>query len=323
MFRLRLIPDNTNIKFMKGRFVGLAMSAFLSIASIILFFYPGLNYGIDFRGGILMEVRLQQPADFPALRNLLGSMNLGEVALQEFGSPRDLLIRLERQGDDDAAQNAAAQRVRTELSQAYPGAEMRRVEVVGGKISAELFQSGLIAVGLALLAIAVYIWFRFEWMFALAAFITLLLDITKMIGFYAVTQLPFGLTAVAAVLTIIGYSINDKVVVYDRMRENLRKYKTMPLRELIDRSINETLSRTLFTSVTTFLAMVPLAFMGGEAVEVFAIGMLFGIIVGTSSSIFIAAPLVLITGEKWLRRRQKTNTEAETKAKATPAGQRS
>ena len=318
MFRLRLVPDKTNIKFMKGRFVGLAVSAFLSIASAILFFHPGLNYGIDFRGGILMEARLQQPADFPALRSLLGGMNLGEVALQEFGSPRDVLIRIERQGDDDAAQNQAAQRVRSELTAAYPGTEVRRVEVVGGKISAELFTSGLMAVAISLAGIAIYIWFRFEWMFAAAALITLLLDITKMIGFYAVTQLPFGLTAVAAVLTIIGYSINDKVVVYDRMRENLRKYKTMPLRELIDLSINETLSRTIFTSVTTFLAMIPLAFMGGEAVEVFAIGMLFGIVVGTSSSIFIAAPLVLLTGEKWLRRQKASETEA----KSAPAAQR-
>lgn len=318
MFRLRLVPEKTNIKFMKGRFAGLAVSAFLSIASVILFFYPGLNYGIDFKGGVLMEVRLQQPADFPVLRNMLGNLNLGEVALQEFGSPRDVLIRLERQGDDDAAQNQAAQRVRTELTNTYPGTDVRRVEVVGGKISEELFTSGLLAVGLALAGIAIYIWFRFEWMFAVAALATLLLDITKMIGFYAVTQLPFGLTAVAAVLTIIGYSINDKVVVYDRMRENLRKYKTMPLRELIDLSINETLSRTIFTSMTTFLAMIPLAFMGGEAVEVFAIGMLFGIIVGTSSSIFIAAPLVLLTGEKWLRRQKAPASDG----KAAPAPQR-
>ncbi|HEX6959718.1 MAG TPA: protein translocase subunit SecF [Ferrovibrio sp.] len=318
MFRLRLIPEKTNIKFMKGRFAGLAVSAFLSISSIILFFYPGLNYGIDFKGGVLMEVRMQDSANFPALRSLLGGLNLGEVALQEFGSPRDVLIRLEKQEGPDEAQNVAADSVRSALTNTYPGTEIRRVEVVGGKISAELFETGLLAVGLSLLAIAVYIWFRFEWMFAAAALITLLLDITKMIGFFAVTQLPFGLTAVAAILTIIGYSINDKVVVYDRMRENLRKYKTMPLRELIDLSINETLSRTIFTSATTFLAMVPLAFMGGEAVEVFAIGMLFGIVVGTSSSIFIAAPLVLLSGEKWLRRNKAPAVEP----KGTAAAQR-
>lgn len=314
MFRLRLIPEKTNIKFMKGRFAGLAVSAFLSIASIFMFFYPGLNYGIDFKGGILMEVRLPQAADFGALRGQIGGLNLGEVALQEFGSSRDVLIRLERQGTSDEAQNLAAQKVRSELTSTYPGAEVRRVEVVGGKVSAELFQSGLLAVFLALGGIAIYIWFRFEWMFALAALVTLLLDITKMIGFFAVTQLPFGLTAVAAILTIIGYSINDKVVVYDRMRENLRKYKAMPLRELIDLSINETLSRTIFTSMTTFLAMIPLAFMGGEALEVFAMGMLFGIVIGTSSSIFIAAPLVLLTGEKWLRQKKAAETAEKTAA---------
>lgn len=320
MRRLRLVPEKTNIKFMKGRFAGLATSAFLSIASIIMFFYPGLNYGIDFKGGILMEVRFEKPADFPALRGKLGELNLGEVALQQFGSPNDVLIRLESQGTADEANNNAANLVRTELAKSYAGTEVRRVDVVGGKISAELFESGLLAVGLSLLAIAVYIWFRFEWMFAFAAFVTLMLDITKMIGFFAVTQLPFGLTAVAAILTIIGYSINDKVVVYDRMRENLRRYKQMPLRELIDLSINETLSRTIFTSMTTFLAMIPLAFMGGESVEVFAMGMLFGIVVGTSSSIFIAAPLVLLTGEKWLRR-IKPDAEADGKKVAATAPQ--
>ena len=318
MFRLRLVPEKTNIKFMKGRFAGLATSAFLSISSIIMFFYPGLNYGIDFKGGILMDVRFEKPADFPELRHLLGGLNLGEVALQKFGSPNEVLIRVESQGTADEANNKAANLVRTELSKTYAGTDVRSVDVVGGKISAELFQSGLLAVGLALLAIAVYIWFRFEWMFAMAALVTLLLDITKMIGFFAVTQLPFGLTAVAAILTIIGYSINDKVVVYDRMRENLRRYKQMPLRELIDLSINETLSRTIFTSMTTFLAMVPLAFMGGEAVETFAMGMLFGIVVGTSSSIFIAAPLVLLTGEKWLRRIKPAAAEGK---KASPAAQ--
>lgn len=309
----RLVPDKTDIKFMKGRFAGLIVSAVLSIASILLFFYPGLNYGIDFKGGIVMEVRFKQAADFPALRQMLGGdLKLGEVALQEFGSPQDVLIRLERQPGEDDAQEKAAQLVRTELGKAYAGTEVRRVEVVGAKVSAELFKDGLIAVSLGLIGIAIYIWFRFEWMFSVGALVTLLLDITKTIGFFAVTQLPFTLTGVAAILTIIGYSVNDKVVVFDRMRENLRKYKTMPLRELIDLSINETLSRTVMTSMTTFLAMIPLAFLGGEAVEVFALAMLFGIVVGTSSSIFIAAPLVLLLGEKGLRR-TRSDEEGATK----------
>jgi preprotein translocase subunit SecF len=301
MFRLRLIPDKTAIPFMRGRFAGLLTSAVLSIASVILFFYPGLNYGIDFKGGIVFEARTAGPADFPALRGLLGGLNLGEVTLQEFGSAQDVLIRVGMQ-DNEEAQEAAVRRVRESLVERFPGTEIRRVEVVGAKVSAELFRDGLIAVSLALLLMLVYIWFRFEWQFGVGAVVTLVLDVTKVVGFFAITGLQFNLASVAALLTVIGYSINDKVVVYDRMRENLRKYKTMPLRELIDLSINETLSRTINTSLTTFVAMVPLALIGGEAVQGFALAMLFGIVIGTSSSIFIAAPILLFLGEGRLRR---------------------
>lgn len=302
MYKLRLIPDHTNYPFMKGRIIGLAVSAFLSAVSVILFFYPGLNYGIDFKGGIVIEARLTQPADFPALRNLIGNLDLGHSALQQFGAPTDVLIRLERQGEEDGAAQVAAEKVRAALTQAYPGTEIRRVEAVGASVSNELFRDGMLAMGLAMIAMLVYIWFRFEWQFGVGAIATLVLDVTKTIGFYVVTDIQFNLVAIAAVLTVMGFSVNDKVVVYDRVRENLRKYKAMPLRQLIDRSINETLNRTVNTSITVFLSTLPLALFGGEAVRDFALVLLFGIVLATSSSIFIAAPILLFLGENRLRR---------------------
>lgn len=315
MYKLRLIPDNTNYPFMKGRIIGLAVSAFLSVISVVLFFYPGLNYGIDFKGGIVIEARLQQPADFPALRNLIGNLDLGHAALQQFGSPNDVLIRLERQGSEDAAAQRAADKVRAALQQAYPGTEIRRVEAVGASVSEGLFRDGMLAMGLAMVAMLIYIWFRFEWQFGIGAIATLVLDVTKTIGFYVITDIQFNLVAIAAVLTIMGFSVNDKVVVYDRVRENLRKYKTMPLRELIDKSINETLNRTVNTSITVFLSTLPLALFGGEAVSEFAIVLLFGIVLATSSSIFIAAPILLFLGENRLRRGQPSE-QPEAKAAA-------
>ncbi len=317
MYRLHLVPNNTKIQFMKGRFAGLIVSAVLSIASVILFFYPGLNYGIDFRGGILFEVRTQGPADFPTMRTALGTIGVGPIALQQFGSPQDVLIRLERQAGDEGAQEQAIAKVRATLASKFPGTDVRRVEAVGATVSAELFHDGLMAVALALVAMLGYIWFRFEWQFGVGAVVTLILDVTKTIGWYAVTDLQFNLTSVAAILTIMGYSINDKVVVYDRMRENLRKYKSMPLRQLIDLSINETLSRTINTSLTTFLATIPLALMGGESVQGFALTILFGIVVGTSSSIFIAAPILLFLGENRLRRAPAPDDKT---APVNPAG---
>jgi preprotein translocase subunit SecF len=315
MYKLRLIPDNTKYPFMKGRIIGLAVSAFLSVVSVILFFYPGLNYGIDFKGGIVIEARLQQPADFPALRNLIGNLELGHAALQQFGSPNDVLIRLERQGTEDAAAQRAADKVRASLQQAYPGTEIRRVEAVGASVSEGLFRDGMLAMGLAMVAMLIYIWFRFEWQFGIGAIATLVLDVTKTIGFYVITDIQFNLVAIAAVLTIMGFSVNDKVVVYDRVRENLRKYKTLPLRELIDKSINETLNRTVNTSITVFLSTLPLALFGGEAVSEFAIVLLFGIVLATSSSIFIAAPILLFLGENRLRRGQPSE-QPEAKAAA-------
>ncbi len=297
----RLVPDNTAIKFMRGRFIGLATSAVLSTASLLLFFYPGLHLGLDFRGGIVMEVRTQGPADFGQLRAGLAAAHAPEAGLQRFGTDDQALVRLDPQ-PGEAATQATVTRVRAALEQASPGLRVVRTDAVGASVSAELFDNGMLALGISLLMILVYIWFRFEWQFAVGAVVTLLLDVTKAVGFLVITRIEFDLVMVAAILTVIGFSTNDKVVVYDRMRENLRKYKAMPLRQLIDLSINETLNRTLGTSMTVFLATLPLALFGGASLQGFALMMLFGIVVGTSSSIFIAAPILLLLGENRLRR---------------------
>lgn len=298
----RLAPDDTKIRFMRGKRLGLIFSVLLSIASIGLFFKPGLNYGVDFAGGIVMEIRTPEPADFPELRESLSQLNLGPVQLQQFGQPTDVLIRFERQPGDEANQQVAVKAVQDKLAAEFAGTQIRRVESVGASVSGELFQQGMLALGLAAVAMLIYIWFRFEWQFGVGAVVTMLLDVTKTIGFFALTGMQFNLTAIAAILTIMGYSINDKVVVYDRVRENLRLYRKMPLSELIDRSINETLSRTIGTSVAIFLATLPLALFGGEALQEFAIVLLFGVVLATSSSIFIAAPILLYLGEHRLRR---------------------
>jgi SecD/SecF fusion protein len=301
---IRLVPDGTRIRFMKARFFGIGLSAVLSIASLILFVSPGLNYGVDFRGGIQMEVTTRAPVDLGALRAGLGRLGLGEVTLQEFGDTTRTLVRVERQAGDEDAQTVAAAKLKAEIVQLEPTAEIARTEVVGPKVSGELATAGFMAVTFASLAMLVYIWVRFEWPFAVGAIATLLLDVTKTVGFFALTGLDFNLTAIAALLTLVGYSVNDKVVVYDRMRENMRLYKAMPLREIIDLSINETLARSLYTSATAFLAMLPMAIWGGSAVESFAVPMIFGIVVAASSSVFIAAPILLFLGDWRTRRRE-------------------
>jgi preprotein translocase subunit SecD/preprotein translocase subunit SecF len=275
---------------MRGRFMGLIVSAILSTASVVLFFYPGLNLGIDFSGGVVMEVRTPGPADFAQIRAALAQEHIPEQGVQQFGDPSEVLIRLGAQPTEAAVQQAVT-RVRAALDKAVPGTKVLRTDAVGASVSAELFRNGLLALGISLVMILVYIWFRFEWQFAVGAVVM-----------------------VAAILTVLGYSTNDKVVVYDRVRENLRKYKTLPLRDLIDQSINETLNRTLGTSMTVFLASLPLALFGGESISGFAWVMLFGIVVGTSSSIFIAAPILLFLGEHRLRRET-----APVAPKVTPA----
>jgi SecD/SecF fusion protein len=310
---LRFAPEGTNYRFMNARFVGIGVSIVLSIASIVLFFKPGLNYGIDFKGGIQAEITTSQPADLAQLRSKLGALELGEVALQSAGSANEVLIRIQRQDGGEEAQTAAVNKMREAVTELDPGVKIERTEVVGPKVSGELARSGFIAVVLSALGMLVYLWWRFEWFFALGAIITLILDTTKIVGFFALMQLDFNLTAIAALLTIIGYSVNDKVVVYDRMRENMRLYKSKPLREIIDMSINQVLVRCIYTSVVTFLCMFPMAVWGGSAVHNFAVPMLFGIVIATSSSIFIAAPILLLLGD-WWQHHKEAHKQPEEKA---------
>jgi preprotein translocase subunit SecF len=282
---------------MRGRFAGVITSAVLSIISVVLFFYPGLNLGVDFRGGVVVELRGPHALQPDAIREAFAPLGFGDLRVQEFGSPQDVLVRFENKTKFQDAQRVIAARV----AEALPDVQIRRVEVVGARVSGELFRNGLLATALALVAVLLYIWFRFEWLFGVGVVVTLLLDITKTIGFFGVTQIEFDLNSVAALLTLIGYSVTDKVVVYDRIRENLAKFRTMPLRQLIDLSINQTLGRTVATSLTVVLSILPLALIGGEVMRGFALAIIFGIIVGTSSSIFIASPILLFLGEKRLR----------------------
>lgn len=294
---LRLVPDNTKIKFMRGRFAGVIVSAILSTVSVVLYFYPGLNLGVDFRGGISAQLRTPSPMAPDAIRKALEPLGFGDVRVQQFGSADEALVRFDTQSQPSDAQR----RLKDQLANALPGTELRGFEIVGAKVSEELFRYGLLATALAFVAVLVYIWFRFDWQFGVGVVATLILDVTKTVGFFAVTRLEFDLNAIAALLILIGYSVTDKVVVYDRIRENLRKYATMPLRELIDLSINQTLGRTVATSLTVLLSILPLALIGGEVLRGFALAIIFGIVVGTSSSIFIASPILLFLGQKRLR----------------------
>lgn len=302
LFRFPLIPEGTAIPFMRGRYLGIGFSLLLSLISVALFISPGLNYGVDFKGGLQMEVATSSPLNISALRSHFDKLGLGTITLQEADGGSHILVRAERQPGGEANQTAALQKIRATVLTQDPKATIVRTEVVGPKVSGELATAGVLSVVLASLAMLAYIWVRFEWPFAIGAIATLTLDVTKTIGFFALTGLEFNLTAIAAILTLIGYSVNDKVVVYDRMRENMRLFKKMPLRELIDRSINETLGRSLYTSATAFLALLPMAIWGGSAVESFAVPMVFGIFIAASSSVFIAAPILLFLGD-WRARR--------------------
>ena len=297
MRRFKLVPDKTTIPFLNLRRSAFIVSGLLVIGSLFLFMVKGLNYGIDFRGGIMIEVGTAEPANLAQIRSALGALNLGDVAIQEFGAPTDVLIRIERQEGDATAQQIAVDRVKTALAETIGGdISYRRVEFVGPKVSGELVQAGALAITLSVVAMMIYIWFRFEWQFSVGAVIALLHDVALTIGLFSLTGLEFNLSIIAAILTIVGYSMNDTVVVYDRVRENLRKYRRMELTELLNLSINDTLSRTTMTSLTTMLALLSLFFFGGEVIRGFTAAMIWGVVVGTYSSIFVAAPLLVVLG---------------------------
>ncbi len=294
MFKgFQFVPPDTKIDFVGQRTITWIVSALLTVVPIILVATVGLNFGIDFQGGTLIEIKTKEAqADLADIRTKISGLGIGEVQIQEFGAPNDVLIRVSAQPTEQE-QQASIAKVKQALGD---GVEYRRIEVVGPTVSNELIAGGTIAVVVAMIGILIYVWFRFEWQFAVAAIASLIHDVTGTIGLYALLQLEFNLSSIAAILTIIGYSLNDKVVIFDRVRENLRKYKRMPLVELLDLSINETLSRTVLTHVTTFLALLPFLFVGGEAIYGFALAMCFGIVIGAYSSIFVASPLQLILG---------------------------
>jgi preprotein translocase subunit SecF len=290
-FPIKLIPDNTHVDFVGLRRICFTVTALFMLISVAFIAAKGLNFGIDFKGGILIEVRTPGPANIDGLRNKLSGLSLGEVALQEFGAPTDVLIRIEQQPGGEEAQQAAVAKVKGALGNAV--SNYRRTEFVGPKVGDELIEGSIIAMVLALFAIAAYVWFRFEWQFSVGAIVALTHDVIGTIGIFAILGLEFNLASVAAVLTIAGYSINDTVVIFDRVRENLRKYKTMEIKELINLSINETLSRTILTSLTTLIAVGSIFVFGGAVIRDFSFAIMFGIFIGTYSTIYVASSIVI------------------------------
>ena len=297
MKTLKLVPSKTAIGFVRHHLTAFLLSLAFILGSVATLVGNGLNFGIDFRGGTLIEVSAPEDIDIAALRGRLNAMQLGEVQIQLFGAPNDALIRVAEAPDAVSAQSDLnnVARIRAELEQDF---EIRRVEIVGPQVSRELIESGITAVLVAIASMLIYIWFRFEWQFSVGAVLALVHDVVLTLGVFSILQLDFNLSILAAILTIVGYSMNDTVVVYDRVRENLRKFKKMELGSLLDLAINETLSRTVMTSVTTLLALTALYIFGGEVIRGFTFAMIWGVFIGTYSSIFIAAPLLLRLGVK-------------------------
>ncbi len=287
LFPLRLVPHDTTYDFIGKRWIGFTITLIGIAASLGMLATKGLNFGIDFTGGLLLEVRGEQPIDLHAMRTLFADGTYGEVSLQQVGDPRDVLIRVKLAGDAD--QVALTRAIQGKLAEGGQKLEYRKVDYVGPTVGQELIHKGALAMGLALAGIMAYLWFRFEWQYGLGGMMALIHDLILMLGFYAFTQFEFGLTSIAAVLTILGYSINDSVVIYDRIRENLRKFKKMPLPQLLNLSMNETLGRTILTVMTTFLSVLALVILGGEVIRGFSLSILFGLIIGTYSSIYVSA----------------------------------
>jgi preprotein translocase subunit SecF len=318
---LRIVPDNTRFDFMRFRRISFPVSALLSIFAILLFFFHGLNFGIDFVGGTLIEVQTKAgPADLAKMRATIGGLKLGDFQLQEFGAPNDILIRISEQPGGDVAQQAAVKKVQDALGDAV---DYRRVEVVGPSVSTELLAYGTIGVVAAIGAILIYLWFRFEWQFALGAMIANVHDLVLTVGFMSLTHIDFDLTSIAALLTILGYSLNDTVVIYDRIREMLRRYKRMSMPDLLNVSINATLSRSIVTHLTVAISLLALLLFGGQAIHSFTATMMFGVVlVGTYTSVFIASPILIYLGVGSSRTGGAEEPEPPQAPAAVPAPQR-
>jgi preprotein translocase subunit SecF len=306
---IKIIPDNTNIGFVRLRFLAFGLTLLLTIGSVVLLGVRGLNLGVDFVGGLTMEVAFSQPPHLDQLRAEVNGLGVGQSALQEFGSPSNVLIRLPLPEGDQSAVQRVVGKVEADLKAKYPGVSFRRVDSVSGKVSGELIQKGAFAVLLSMLAVALFTWFRFEWHFGVSTVVALIHDVTVTLGFFALTQIEFDLNVVAAILTIIGYSLNDKVVIDDRIRENLRKYRTMDIGPIIDLSVNETLPRTVMTSLAMILALTCMLLLGPNVIFGFTAAMLLGIVVGTYSSIFVSSSLLISLGVK--SRAEAPPTKAE------------
>jgi preprotein translocase subunit SecF len=314
---LRIVPDDTKFDFIRFRRISFPISAILSIFAIVLYFTHGLNFGIDFKGGTLIEVRAKSgQVDLAQMRSTIGGLGLGDFQLQEFGGPENVLIRIAAQPGGEAEQQVAVQKVRGALGDSV---DYRRVEVVGPRVSGELLYMGIIGMFAAIVAILCYLWFRFEWQFALGAMIANVHDIVLTLGFMSITQVDFDLTSIAALLTILGYSLNDTVVIYDRIREMLRRYKKMPMTELLNVSINATLSRSIITHVTVAMSLLALLLFGGQAIHSFTATMMFGVVlVGTYTSVFIASPILIYLGVGTNRAQARDGDEPEPAAEPAP-----
>lgn len=291
---LRLAPEQTNFGFMRFRRISYPFSAFMSLVAVTTFLLFGMNFGIDFAGGTLLELRAATgKADIAALRTTADNLGLGEVEVQGFGNESDVTLRLRLQPGGDAAQQAAVEKVKAAIGTTY---EYRRIEVVGPRVSGELVQSGTLGVVISILAVLTYLWFRFEWQFAVGAVIGTMHDLLLTVGFFCVTQLEFNTTSIAAILTIVGYSLNETVVVLDRIREMMKKYKRMGIPEMIDLSVNAVLPRTIMTATTVFLALLALVIFGGHVIRSFSLAMMWGVFVSTYSAIFICSPILIYLG---------------------------
>ncbi len=294
---LKIVPDHTNFDFVSLRGIAFAITMLLSLAAIGITFAKGLNFGVDFVGGLMIEEKFATPPDQDKVRSLVDSLGVGQASLQQFGSANNLTIRLPvQQGADEGATNAVVKKVEGALAQAFPGATFSRYSTVSGKVSGELIKNGLLAVALAVLGIGLFAILRFEWQFGVSTVVAIIHDLLMTIGFFALTQFEFDLNIIAAVLTIIGYSINDKIVIDDRIRENMRRYRKMEMREIVNLSVNETLPRTVMTSVTILLALFALLFLGGHVLRGFTAAMILGIFVGTYSSIYVSSSLLITLG---------------------------